>query len=101
MPDRELDRDQLFRVLASQPGLLDLTRLEQLGKDSGQVATNDRTRESRLHDPAASAGIRRAANHLQHTLGSPTATQVPNRIEHVPFDGCQGIRKKRPVVEAA
>ena len=36
MPNQEPQRDQLFRVLAIQLGLLDATRLEQLGKDSGQ-----------------------------------------------------------------
>jgi|GEM_PF-4077354 len=36
MPNQELERDQLFRVLAIQLGLLDATRIGQLGKDSVQ-----------------------------------------------------------------
>jgi hypothetical protein len=36
MPNQELERDQLFRVLAIQLGLLDATRLEQLSKVSGR-----------------------------------------------------------------
>ena len=31
MPNQELERDHLFRVLAIQRGLLDATRIEQLG----------------------------------------------------------------------